>query len=92
MKNQPGSMNAMRAKVKEQKTLIAIYEQENQHLRDKNHALDARAKLATEELVDLAQGIGVKPDWYNATTHGWDCAMKHKAGLAVKKISGMRLP
>ena len=52
-------------------------------------SLQRQVDYLLSEMVALNQGLGVKPDYYT-DADSWDTAMKHKAGLAIKKLHEMR--
>lgn len=59
-------------------------QKKNDELKEKVYKLRAQVKTLHAELVEISQGIGSKPGWFDETKHEWIVAIKHKAGLAIK--------
>lgn len=55
----------------------------------KNSILERQVEYLLAELVDIHEGVGVKPSWYGLSNK-WEVALQHKAGLAIKKLHEMR--
>ena len=63
---------------------------ENEALRRNIYDRKQRAEFASDELAELANGIGVRPSWFK-TGDGWHQALQHKAMLATQKLLKMPL-
>lgn len=61
-----------------------------QNLQEEKYQLERQVDFLLCELIDLSQGLGVKPSWYCDTKHTWKDAMSHKAGIAIKRLHEMR--
>ena len=71
---------------------IEEWKQEGRDLESAYNELKRRHDYAIEALADLAQGVGIKPTWWEtASNRKWEDAMKHKAAHDLTTIAKMPL-